>query len=258
MGGTVKDPHEVLNGVTEQMNDLLTHMDRNCWLLGSLYNQVVDEALAQNAGYRTAEAYFAEQFEDRVSQSRLASWGAVSKQFPEAVCAQFGVSKLESLITYKNAAKLPSLPADPSRFIVKVPTADGTGTEDKPFPKCTWRQLRAAIAAANGNGAPKSSPVPVPDAARVNELGKSVAKYFGEELRPTVKASMHGQTTVLSFADVPLPELETFLMAMDEGLKAHTDVPAPLAARARTVRGPKVAAKKESRSAPARSRKGRR
>jgi len=243
MGGKSTDPHAELAAISKELHGLVDQANANSRRIGELYNRIVREELAQKAGYETALEYFAHEFGDALSQATLTAYGAVEAQFSEQVCIRFGVWKLSSLITYAKEAELPPLPADPGPVIVKVPKKDEKGTEDKPFAKCSSRNLKAAISALKGHATPPPQKLPGPDEARVKALETAVLTAFGEEGTPQVKAYPVRGATKLDFTNVPLSQVETFLDAINKGLSARTEEPSPTAARLRAATGPKASVK---------------
>ena len=125
------------------IQDLLTKGEDEHWQIGAAYNRIVDGQLAQKAGYKNAEEYFAKNLR-ATPESTLRLYGAIAKAFPEQVAKRYGVSTLRSLLTYEKLShsKLPK--GDPAQVLIAVPQKDGATTK-KRFADCTYVELKAAI-----------------------------------------------------------------------------------------------------------------
>ena len=75
---------------------LLAQENFNQHRIGQLYNYVVKNLLAEGAGYRNAQEYFAKHVK-ALSRATLALYGAVAADFNAAMCAQYGVVALSLL-----------------------------------------------------------------------------------------------------------------------------------------------------------------
>jgi hypothetical protein len=85
------------------MVQLMAEESTNHYRMGQLYNYVVDNELAQKAGYKDARDYFSQKLAD-LSQVSLTLYGTVAKSFTEPVSVRFGVTCLYLLLSYKEAA----------------------------------------------------------------------------------------------------------------------------------------------------------
>jgi hypothetical protein len=75
----------------------------NCYQIGISYNRAVDNELAEKAGYKNAPAYFCEHIRE-LSRTSLVTYGAVARVFSEEACGQYGMSALNLLMVYAEAA----------------------------------------------------------------------------------------------------------------------------------------------------------
>lgn len=71
---------------------LVTGENSNHHHMGQLYNYVLDNMLAEAAGYKSALDFFTAQVKD-LSRATLVSYGAVARSFTEGVATQFGVTR---------------------------------------------------------------------------------------------------------------------------------------------------------------------
>src|SRR5205823_4009287 len=85
------------------LRQLVAANNTNFHTIGVEYNYIVDNKLAEKAGYKNAPEYLTQQIQE-LSRSTLTTYGAVARAFTAEVCAQYGVSVLILLLTYTEAA----------------------------------------------------------------------------------------------------------------------------------------------------------
>src|SRR6185503_14316625 len=80
-----------------QIRQLMAAGNVNCHQIGRHYNYVVDNELAEKAGYKNAPEFFSQQLKE-LSRSTLAMYGAVARVFTEGTCGQYGMNALNLLM----------------------------------------------------------------------------------------------------------------------------------------------------------------
>ena len=96
--GSEQAPFVIPEGATleqlrGQMLHLLAEEHVNHYRMGQLYGHVVDNELAEKAGYKDAPTYFRQHLAD-LSPATLNTYRAVVKAFSEQVAVRFGVTCL--------------------------------------------------------------------------------------------------------------------------------------------------------------------
>src|SRR5512132_555251 len=123
----VKDPGAA-TALEEQRVAILGYFGQGqaeCWKMGECYNKIVGEKLAERAGYSSASEYFAAKL-GAIPQSSLSAYGRVAKAFKEAAAVQYGVAKLNLLLTWCKLRKQGSIEGDPGPMVIEVPQANGS------------------------------------------------------------------------------------------------------------------------------------
>lgn len=196
-GMTLTEVHEEFCALLDAGN---THHHR----MGLLYNHMVKKKLAQNAKYKNALDYFSKNIK-QVSRSALLMYSAVAKAFSEELTVRFGVTRLNLLLVYKEAADLKLNSEDPGSMPVEVPAADGTVTA-KPFSECSVEELRKAI---NRKRKPVSSkPIPPHLQAQLEAFREAAIARFPEDAPVQVTARNHQGQVLISFRDIPMTDLD--------------------------------------------------
>lgn len=195
--------------------------------MGLAYNTIVEEKLAEQAGFKSAREFFTEMLKQaaqaepddglkvrELSRSTLASYGAVAREFDAETFSRFGYSNLYLLQRLRKAAGIDaSLPLDEIR--VRIRQADGQEIE-KPFPECTASDLRAAIRSAR----PAEPALSAEHEQLLELLNLALDLAVGTELRADVEARVKGGKVLLTVKDVPVELFEDALWSM---LDAYSD-----------------------------------
>jgi hypothetical protein len=182
--------------------------------IGRLYRQIVANKLAEKGGYNSAQEFFSQHFK-ALSKATLSLYGTVSEEFSEPICVAYGMTSLGALLTYENLTQVQLPEGDPGGTPIDVPGEDGV-VQRKPFADCSLEELRLAL---RHKRKPARVPVPDGDAARVQFLSDSLARYFAENSRVRVHSRVHRGKTLVSMQDVPLSELERFAEALLDSLQ---------------------------------------
>lgn len=206
-----------LDQIKDTINGLVQQGNTGAHQIGVLYNYVVDNRLAINAGYKDARTYFNQNIK-AISQATLSLYGRVAKAFPEATCTQYGPHKLRALLVYAQETDLVLVAGeDPGPVVIDVPQDDETVAK-QPFAECSVDDVERAT---RSKKAPPKVQVPVTDQARLLFITHSLTRAFSgiAPVRLTSRNS-EGQT-LISVQDVPMGKLKLFMQAMQEGLEAE-------------------------------------
>ena len=183
---TKEAPKAVLSGLAGDMTleqvraamlQLMAEENTNHHRMGELYNYMVDNKLAEQAGYKDAKDYFSQNLADLspVVADDVRGGGA---DFSEQVARRFGVTCLYLLLTYKEAADLKvnhEEPGTPHR---------GAGREGSGAQALLGVQRGGdAPGAAAQAQAPSSKPLPAEEVAEAEQLAKVVPSSSRRETR---------------------------------------------------------------------------
>jgi len=196
--------------VRAAMLQLMAEENTNHYRMGQLYNYVVDNKLAENAGHKNALEYFNKELADLPSSS-LRMYAVVAESFSESVSARFGVTCLSLLLSYKEAAGVQVNHEEPGGTLIEVPGKTGAVTA-KPFSACTVNDMRMALQARRK---PTSSkPLPDADLTLANQYREAVTGRFPKEARVRVQLRNDKGTPVLDFKGIPLADVAKLAAAL--------------------------------------------
>jgi hypothetical protein len=204
-----------LDQIRDTINSLTRQGSTANHQIGTLYNHVVDRRLAEIAGYKNAQAYFIANVKG-LSQSTLSVYGAVARNFTEAVCTQYGMGNLRELLRYADAANT-AIPEDPGAMSIQVPQEDGK-VVTKSFAECSVDELERGTRAQR---APPVSRVPIADQARLLFLEDSIFTRFSGVAQVRFSSRSQGGKTLVSLQDVPMTELVRLTQAIQDGINAE-------------------------------------
>jgi hypothetical protein len=190
-------PLEQIHG---EMVRLLDDESSNHHRLGQCYNSVVDRKLAENAGYKNAQEYFAKNLKG-VSLAALRLYGAVAAGFSEEATRKLGVTCLSLLLTYKEVADIQVNHEQAGDTVIEVPDKKGVVT-NKTLAECSVDEMRRAI--QRKRKPTSSKPLPEGDRARADQLGTAVTSRFEQGDPVRVQVRNHKGTTVLDYNGIPL------------------------------------------------------
>lgn len=202
-----------LEQVRDSISGYLAQGHSGHYNIGKLYRYVVANNLAATGGYDSAQDFFSQNFK-ALSKATLSLYGTVSQEFSEPICVAYGMTHLGTLLTYENLSGVKLPEGDPGSVPIEVPGEDGV-VQRKPFADCSQDELRLALK----HKRKPIEPVPAVDAARVQFLSESVARYFSENSRVRVNSRVHRGKTLVTMQDVPLSELERFAEALLDGMQ---------------------------------------
>jgi hypothetical protein len=203
--------------VEERANILARQGNAGAYELGVLYNLVVDEGMAQDAGFKDAKDFFAKRLKG-LSQSVLTTYGAVAREFSAEACEKYGAYSLYALLSYEKVAGIEADANEPGPTVIVVPIEAGTVAQ-KPFAECTIEDLKLAV---KYKRAPVSPPSSSGEDERAGFYRDTLMGYFPSNSRFRVNARMHRGKLLLSLEDVPEADLAKLIEALKAALGAQS------------------------------------
>jgi hypothetical protein len=208
----------------DMMRELLAQENLNHFHVGLLYNYVVESDLLEGTKHKTALDFFCDNIQE-VSRSALSTYGAVARDFSQEVCARFGITRLQLLITYKKAAKIELNHDEPGGTFIQVPGKNGELTPTL-FANCSVEALRKAL--AHLRSPTESKPIPEDDRARYDRYRKSVTDCFPKGSPVRVLMRSNDGKGLITFKDIPLSEVDKLVEALlDQLPPVHPMPPVP-------------------------------
>jgi hypothetical protein len=199
-----------LEQIRGELLRLMAEENVNHYRMGQLYSYVVEEELAQKAGYTDAPTYFREHLAD-LSMATLNTYRAVVKAFSEPVAVRFGVTCLYLLTIYKEAAGVKVNHEEPGPTLIEVPGKNGEVT-NKPFSACSVDEMRRALKLKRK---PTSSkPVPAEDVAQAEQYREALKGQFPQGSNVQVQVRNEKGNSVLDFKSIPVAEVGTLILAL--------------------------------------------
>jgi hypothetical protein len=218
---TSSNPYQglTLPQVLVTMRQLVKDESLNHFLMGQLYNYVVDSNLLKGTKYKNASDFFTDNIQE-VSKATLLAYGAVARVFSQEVCAQFGITRLRLLLTYKVAAKIELNTADPGGTFIMVPLKDGE-VKPKLFADCGVEDLRKALA----NLRSPAEPMPAEDVALVDRYREAITGRFSKDTPVRVQLRSHDGKAVVDFKGIPLSQVHMLTEALLDQLYPVHETP---------------------------------
>ncbi|WP_224373047.1 hypothetical protein [Hyalangium versicolor] len=209
---SITNPYKGLNReqVLATMMELLKDETRNHLRMGLLYIYVVDSSLLEGTPYKNAVDFICGNIQE-VSRTALVLYGAVARAFNEAVCTQFGMTRLQLLLTYKKVAKIEVNSDTPGDTPILVPDSNGQ-TTPKPFSACSVDELRKAL--AHQRSTTPSQPIPEADRALYDGYLQAIMSRFPKGSSVRVQMRTHEGKTLIDFQGIPLAEVPTLSEAL--------------------------------------------
>jgi hypothetical protein len=212
---TSSNPYQglTLPQVLVTMRQLVKDESLNHFLMGQLYNYVLDSNLLQGTKHKNALDFFTDNIQE-VSRATLSAYGAVARVFSQEVCAQFGITRLRLLLTYKVAAKIELNTADPGGTFIMVPAEEGQ-VKPKLFTDCGVEDLRKALANLRTSN---NEPMPAEEVALVDRYREAITGRFSKDTPVRVQLRSHDGKAVVDFKGIPLSQIHTLTEALLEQL----------------------------------------
>ena len=213
-------PLEQLRG---ELLELHAQESCNHHRMGQLYNHIMDKKLAEKAGYKDAQAYFSKHLAD-LSLSALKMYGAVAENFSEPVARRFGVTCLNLLLVYAEAADVEFNHEEPGNTPIEVPDEKGL-VSTQPFSACSVDQMRRAL--RRKRKPTSSKPVPPAAEARAEQYSEAVALRFPKGKGTRVKVLVRNEKgkAVMDFKGIPVEQVLQLAEALTAELPPVSEVP---------------------------------
>jgi hypothetical protein len=205
------------------MRQLTKDESLNHFLMGQLYNYVLDSQLLTGTNHKTAADFFSQNIEE-VSRAALVMYGTVARNFTQEACAQFGITRLRLLLTYKVAAKLELNAADPGPTPIQVPDGSG-GVKPKPFADCGVEELRKALAHLRKPAG--DEPVSAETLALVDGYREAVVSRFAQGTPVRVQLRTYQGKVLVDFAGIPVEQVDKLTEALLDQLYPVREVEEP-------------------------------
>ncbi len=199
-----------LEQIRGELLQLMAAESVNHYRMGQLYSYVVENELAQKAGFTDAPTYFRQHLAD-LSPATLITYRAVVKAFSEPVAVRFGVTCLYLLTIYREAANVKVNPEEPGPTLIEVPGKNGEVT-NKPFSACSVEEMRKALRLKRKPAS--SKPVPAEDVALAEQYRTALKGQFPQGSNVQVLVRNEKGHSVLDFKSIPVAEVGTLLLAL--------------------------------------------
>jgi hypothetical protein len=199
-----------LEQIRGEMLRLVAEENINHYRLGLLYSYVVDNELAEKAGFKDAPTYFRQHLAD-MSTATLITYRAVVKAFSEQVSVRFGVTCLYLLTIYQEAANVKVNPEEPGPTLIEVPDDKGVVTS-KAFSACSVDEMRRAIRLKRKPAS--SKPVPAEDVALADQYRTALKDQFSQGSDVLLKVHNRKGNSVVDINNIPIREMSTLLEAL--------------------------------------------
>jgi hypothetical protein len=218
----VPNPYQGLTReqVLDTMRQLVAEETRNHVNMGLLYNYLMDSKLLEGTKYKRPLDFICDNIQE-VSRSALLVYGAVARAFTQPVCAQYGVSRLRYLLTYKELAKIELNHAEPGNTFILVPQEDGE-VRPKVFANCTAEDLRQALQHLRQ---PPSTPIPAEHRALVDQYREAVINRFPQGSPVRVQLRSHKGEVVVDFRGIPVLQVGKLTEALLEQFDPMPELP---------------------------------
>jgi hypothetical protein len=201
------------------MLQLMAEESTNHYRMGELYNYIVDNKLAEGAGFKNASDYVTQKLPD-TSESTLRGYGAVAANFSEPVARRSGVTCLQLLLIYKEAADLEVDTEAPFDTLIEVPGKEGEVTP-KAFSECSVSELRLAIQRKRKPAS--SKPLPAEVRAQAEQYIKGVNKRISKLPGFRMQLRNHKGKAVFDLKSIPLPDMRKLAEALLAALPAKAE-----------------------------------
>ena len=189
---------------------LMADENTNHYRMGQLYNRAVAKKVAEAGGYKNVQDYLSKKLPD-LSYTSLRRYAAVAAGFSEQIAVRFGVTRLELLLTYKEAADLEIDHAEPGGTVIEVPGANGAVTP-KAFSDCSVDEMRKAIQRKRKPAS--SKPLPEEDLALATQYQEALSGQFPKGVVVKTLVRNEKGLAVLDITSIPVRQVPTLLKAL--------------------------------------------
>ncbi len=223
----IPNPYEGLTveQALDTMRQLVKDETRNHVLMGLLYNYLVDSKLLEGSDFKSPLDFICDNIQE-ISRITLLNYSAVARAFSQEVCAQFGITRLRALLTYKDATKIELNLEEPGGTFIQVPDKKGE-VKPKLFADCSVEDMRQALKYLRE--ATPATPFPAEDRALVDAYREAVTRRFPQGSPVRVQLRKYKGESVVEFRIIPLAQVNQLLEALMDQLGTAPTVPAPQA-----------------------------
>jgi hypothetical protein len=194
--------------VLDAIIQLMAEENTNHYRMGQYFNYMVDNKLAETAGFKDAPDLLRKKLPD-VSPSTMATYAVVERNFSEPIAVRFGVTRLSLLLTYKEAAGIVVDHDEPGPTLIEVPGDNGAMTS-KAFKDCSVSEMRKAI--QRRRKPTSSKPLPQEDVEFADQLRALVVGRFAKGDPVKVQMRNHGGNAIFDFMGIPKAKLQALLL----------------------------------------------
>lgn len=219
------NPYEGLTAeqALDTMRQLAKDETRNHVLMGLLYNYLLDSKLLKGSSYKSPLDFICDNIQE-ISRAALLSYSAVARAFSQEVCAQYGLTRLRALLTYKEATKAEVNPQEPGSTLIQVPDDQGE-VQPKPFADCSVEDMRQAL--RHLREATPDTAFPPEDRAMVDAYREAVTQRFPQGSPVRVQLARYKGESVMEFRRIPVAQGSLLLEAMMDLVGKVPPVPVP-------------------------------
>jgi hypothetical protein len=219
----ITNPYEGLTAeqALDTMRQLVADERRNHIRMGLLYNYLVDSKLLDGSDVKNPLDFICNNIQE-VSRPALLVYSAVARAFRQEVVDQFGVTRLRTLLTYKDAAKIELDYEQPGNTFIQVPQKEGE-VKPKLFSDCSSEDMRQALQRLRE--ATPTTPIPAEDRALVDRYRKAVTDIFPRGSPVRVQMRNIKGTSVVDFRGIPVALVDKLVEALMGQLYTSSKVP---------------------------------
>jgi hypothetical protein len=201
--------------VLAEMRQLMAQENLNQHAMGELYIYTEVNQIAENAGYKDAAEFFAENIKE-LSRATLTRYGAVAEAFTAEQCAQFGVTRLGLLLTYEEVAGIEADRNNPGGTNINVPDENGVVSVIT-FADCTVDDMRTALQRLRKPTS--SAPLPPEATAHIQRYRDAFTRLFGKKNRIRVEGRNRKGKVILFLSEVPLEDADKVGAVLKDGIQ---------------------------------------
>lgn len=203
--------HARLRAVTHELSALRAEGARLVYRMGQLLREVQEAELWRAGGHASFTAWLEQDTEIAKSSAHRAI--AVARHFSEEIAARYGLDKLTAGLRYLELTRREERPGDLIAADLRCRDARGRYLT-VPFHTATLEQIRDAIALLEQRGATPREPSLDERLSRLERALPAPAAGLRPAKQRVELVRTRGGELSLSFRQIPLSELETFLAAV--------------------------------------------
>jgi hypothetical protein len=220
----ITNPYEGLTKeqAVDTFRELAKDETRNHLRMGLLHNYLADSKQLEGTEYKNAVDYLCTHVEE-VSRASVLNYAAVARVFPEAVAIRYGIYRLRSLLTYKDATKMELNPEEPGLAVIQVPDKKGQ-VSPKLFENCSLEDMRQAL--KHLRDSIPGTPFPPEDRAVVDGYRDAIMRTLPQGSPVRVLLDRHNEESVMEIRTIPLTQVDKLIEALLSQYSAMATMPA--------------------------------